>query len=143
MPSSTSFEKLLEEEGQLFFTNVGYSMYPLIRPREDVLHIVKTDSFQKGDVALYKDAQGKYILHRILKIKKGMVTLAGDYNPFKDKKIPESCLLGILVDVTKKDGTKTILKEESKARRFFYTNCFYLKAFGQNIARLLHLRKIK
>ena len=143
MPSSTSFEKLLLEEGQFFFTNVGYSMYPLIRPREDILHIVKADSFQKGDVALYKDSKGQYVLHRILKIKKGVVTLAGDYNPFKDPKIEKSKLLGKLVDITKKGGKKILLPQDEKARRFFYTNFFPIKAFFQYVGKFLHIRKTK
>ncbi|MBO4541518.1 MAG: hypothetical protein J5736_06045, partial [Bacilli bacterium] len=70
-------------------------------------------------------------------------TLAGDYNPFKDPKIEESRLLGKLVDITKKGGKKIVLPQDEKARRFFYTNFFYGKAFFQNIGRLLHLRKIK
>ncbi len=143
MPSATSFETLLQEEGQFFFTNVGYSMYPLIRPREDVLHIVKAASFRKGDIALYKDTKGQYVLHRILKIKKGIVTLAGDYNPFLDPRIEESKLLGKLVDITKKGGKKIDLSKDKKARRFFYTNFFPIKAFFQYIGKFLHLRKTR
>ncbi len=107
------------------------------------MHIVKADSFQKGDVALYKDSKGQYVLHRILKIKKGTVTLAGDYNPFKDPKIKESKLLGKLVDITKKGGKKILLPQDEKARRFFYMNFFPIKAFFQYVGKFLHIRKTK
>ena len=46
MPSLTKFEDVLNKEGELIFTNVGYSMYPLIKQREDVLRIVKSDNYK-------------------------------------------------------------------------------------------------
>ena len=143
MPSKTNFETILKEEGELFYTNVGYSMYPLIKSREDILHIISATEFRKGDVALYKTEDGKYILHRILKTKKGQVILAGDHNPFLDKKVPYSNLLGICIEISKKDGKKIDLRKQKKMRRFFYSNFFTLKAFFQRIGNFLHLRKIK
>ena len=50
MQSQTKFEDVLDKDGELVFTNVGYSMYPLIKQREDILTIVKTDNYKKGDV---------------------------------------------------------------------------------------------
>ena len=96
MPSSYKFEDVLNKDGELIFTNVGYSMYPLIKQREDVLRIVKTDNYKKGDIVLYKSEIDHYVLHRILKIKKDKVILAGDYNYFKDKPISKDMILGVL-----------------------------------------------
>ena len=142
MPSSYKFEEVLEKDGELIFTNVGYSMYPLIKQREDVLRIVKTDAYKKGDIVLYKSEIDHYVLHRILKIKKDKVILAGDYNYFKDKPISKDKILGVLRSITKKDG-KIDLSKDKRARRFFYTNFFYIKAFFQIIGKILHLRKVK
>ena len=69
MPSPIKFEEVLAKDNELFFTNVGYSMYPLIKEREDILHIVKIDTFKRGDIILYKSDADHYVLHRILKIK--------------------------------------------------------------------------
>ena len=44
METHTKFEEILDKDGELFFTNVRYSMYPLIRQREDILHIVKSNN---------------------------------------------------------------------------------------------------
>lgn len=143
MPSLAKFEEVLEKDGELVFTNVGYSMYPLIKQREDVLKIVKSDTYQKGDIVLYKSSEEHYVLHRILKIKKDKVILAGDHNPFKDKPIEKSQILGVLSTISKKDGKIFDLTKDKRARRFFYTNFFHIKAFFQRIGNLLHLRKIK
>ena len=143
MPSPYKFEEILDKDGELVFTNVGYSMYPLIRQREDILKIVKTDDFKKGDIVLYKSHVDHYVLHRILKIKKDKIILAGDYNYFKDKPITKESVLGKLVSIKKKDGKVIDLSKDKKARKFFYTNFFHVKAFFQMVGKVLHLRKIK
>lgn len=143
MQSQIKFEEVLEKDGELFFTNVGYSMYPLIRQREDILHIVKADNYKKGDIVLYISKEDHYVLHRILKIKKDKIITAGDYNYFKDQPITYSQILGKLISIKKKDGQVIDLAKDKKARKFWYTNFFHIKAFFQMIGKVLHLRRIK
>ena len=138
-----SFEEVLDKDGELIFTNVGYSMYPLIRQREDILTIVKTDTFKKGDILLYKSEIDHYVLHRVLKIKKDKIILAGDYNYWKDKPITKDKVLGKLISIKKKDGQVIDLSKDKKARKFFYTNFFYIKAFLQMVGKFFHLRRVK
>ena len=138
-----SFEEVLEKDGELIFTNVGYSMYPLIKQREDILRIVKTDVFKKGDIILYKSNVDHYVLHRILKIKKDKIVAAGDHNYRKDQPITKEQVLGKLVSIKKKNGKEIDLAKDKKARKFFYTNFFHVKAFFQIIGNILHIRKVK
>ena len=143
MQSPYKFEEVLEKDGELFFTNVGYSMYPLIKEREDILHIVTSDDYLKGDIILFKSKEEHYVLHRILKIKKDKIITAGDYNYFKDQPITQEQILGKLIDIKKKDGKVIDLSKDKKARKFWYTNFFHIKAFFQKVGKVLHLRKIK
>ena len=143
MQSPYKFEEVLKKDGELFFTNVGYSMYPLIKEREDILHIVTSNTFQKGDIILFKSKEEHYVLHRILKIKKDKIITAGDYNYFKDQPITQEQILGKLIDIKKKDGKVIDLSKDKKARKFWYTNFFHIKAFFQKVGKVLHLRKIK
>ena len=143
MQSQIKFEEVLEKDGELYFTNVGYSMYPLIRQREDILHIVKADDYKKGDIVLFISDKEKYVLHRILKIKKDKIITAGDYNYFKDQPITYTQILGKLISIKKKDGQVIDLSKDKKARKFWYTNFFPIKAFFQMIGKVLHLRRVK
>ena len=143
MPSEIKFEEVLEKEGELIYTNVGYSMYPLIKQREDILKIVKTDDIKKGDIVLYKSNVDHDVLHRLLKIKKDKIILAGDYNYIKDQLIDKNQILGKLITITKKDGQVINLSKDKKFRKFWYTNFFYIKAFFQIIGKILHIRRIK
>ena len=143
MQSPYKFEEVLEKDGELFFTNVGYSMYPLIKEREDILHIVTSNTYLKGDIILFKSKEEHYVLHRILKIKKDKIITAGDYNYFKDQPITQEQILGKLIDIKKKDGKAIDLSKDKKTRKFWYTNFFHIKAFFQKVGKVLHLRKIK
>ena len=143
MQSQIKFESVLEKDGELFFTNVGYSMYPLIKQREDILHIIKTDDYKRGDIILFKSNVDHYVLHRILKIKKDQIITAGDYNYFKDQPITREQVLGKLVTIKKKDGKEIDLSKDKKARKFWYTIFFSIKAFFQIIGKVLHLRRVK
>ena len=51
-------------------------------------------------------------------------------------------ILGVLRTITKKNGKIIDLSKDKRARRFFYTNFFYIKAFFQVIGKVLRLRKI-
>ena len=143
MQSTVKFEEVLNKDNELYFTNVGYSMYPLIKQREDILHIVKTNDYKRGDIILYKSKVDHYVLHRILKIRKDKIICAGDYNYFKDQPINKEQVLGLLTEIKKKDGTVIDLSKDKKARKFWYTNFFHIKAFFQMIGKVLHLRRIK
>ena len=143
MQSPYKFEDVLNKDGELYFTNVGYSMYPLIKEREDILHIVQSNTYKKGDIILFKSKEDHYVLHRILKIKKDKIITAGDYNYFKDQPITKEQILGLLISIKKKDGKIIDLSKDKKGRKFWYTNFFHIKAFFQKVGRVLHLRKIK
>ena len=143
MQSPYKFEDVLNKDGELYFTNVGYSMYPLIKEREDILHIVQSHTYKKGDIILFKSKEDHYVLHRILKIKKDQIITAGDYNYFKDQPIIKEQILGLLISIKKKDGKVIDLSKDKKVRKFLYTNFFPIKAFFQKVGRVLHLRKIK
>ena len=98
---------------------------------------------KKGDIILFKSNADHYVLHRILKIKKDKIMTAGDYNYFKDQPITNNQVLGKLVSIKKIDGKEIDLSKDKKARKFFYTNFFHIKAFFQMVGKVLHLRKVK
>ena len=102
-----TFEEILEEKGFLIYTNVGFSMMPLLRQRRDVIEIRKKEPgrCKKYDVVLYKKGDS-YILHRILKVLPEGYIIAGDHNTFLEKDVTDDMILGVMTRVVR-DG-KTI-----------------------------------
>ncbi len=95
------FEEELEKRGYLVFTNMGFSMYPLLRQRKDLMHIRKTQGpLKKYDVPLYKVGD-RYILHRIVEVREKDYVICGDNCTVKEYGITDKDILGVLEGVTR------------------------------------------
>lgn len=98
---TTTFEALLERDGELMWRTSGRSMRPLIKTGRDLVIIsAPAGRLKKYDVAFYKTG-GTYILHRILKVKENGYTAAGDNNYFKEN-IAEKQILGVMTGLVRR-----------------------------------------
>ena len=117
-----TFEKILEEKGFLIYTNVGFSMMPLLRQKRDVIEIQKKGSGRcnKYDAVLYKRGEN-YILHRILKVLPKGYIIAGDHNTFLEKDVTDDMILGVMTRVVR-DG-KTISVDDFWYKTYVHLWC--------------------
>lgn len=98
----TTFEEEIVRTGRLVFTNVGDSMYPLIRQDRDLLIIEKPRGrLKKYDVPLYKRDSGKYVLHRVLKVRAQDYVICGDNRYVKEYGITDRHIIGVLTAVVR------------------------------------------
>lgn len=95
-----SYEDVLNKQGYFVYTNVGYSMMPLLRQKKDIIEIHKKgpDRCKKYDVVLYKRRE-RYVLHRILRVLPDKYIIAGDHNTFLDPPVTDDMILGVLTRV--------------------------------------------
>ena len=140
-----TFEELLETQGYIVYTNVGMSMLPLLRQKKDIIEIrkIKPGSRKKYDVVLYK-RDGKYILHRILKVLPDGYIIAGDNNTFIETDIKDGDILGIMTRIVR--NGKTITPENWFYKIYVHLWCdFYpiraMILFGKAFFRAL-IRRI-
>ena len=63
----------LSEKGSAGLVVTGNSMWPTFRHRKDQVVLRPADTFQKGDIILYRRENGQYVLHRIMQKKDGYV----------------------------------------------------------------------
>lgn len=103
-----TFEEIIAQQGHLVYTNTGISMMPLLRQHRDLLVIMPKPEgrLHRLDVPLYKRDNGKYILHRILWVRKKDYILCGDNQWHPECGISDRHIIGIL-DAVVRDG-KTI-----------------------------------
>ena len=148
-----TFEELLEKDGYLVYTNVGFSMMPLLRQRRDIIEIHKkgTERCKKYDAVLYKRGD-EYILHRVLKVRPHDYVICGDHNYWREYGITDDQILGVMTRVIR-DG-KSIYPTDWKYRLYVHLWCdFYhvraaillaktlFRAAGRRLKRLLGLNK--
>ena len=101
-----SIEENLAQNGFHVSTTSGYSMYPMLRDRRDRVVILPTDGkrLKRYDLPLYKKPNGKYVLHRILRVKKDHYVIRGD-NTYRLERIPFDWVIGYVDEFTEREST--------------------------------------
>lgn len=72
--------RMLDEGHTVTLRLKGYSMRPFLENNRDKALLAKAGSIRKGDPVLAEILPGHYVLHRIVDIEGGNVTLLGDGN---------------------------------------------------------------
>ncbi len=101
-------EEVLESGGEFLLSPKGTSMLPLIVQGEDRVVLKKYDTRlpKKYDIAFYRRANGAFVLHRILKIKKdGSYVMCGDNQTQLEHGVTSNQLIGYVSLIYKKDRT--------------------------------------
>lgn len=130
--TKSSIENELHTKGEIVYTNVGDSMYPLIRPEGDIIIIKKCNgNLKKYDIPLYKRTDGSYILHRVLNVKAdGSYIMCGDNRWRREKGISDENILGILSCVVR-DGKENYLSGfKYRLYVFFWCRMYYIRAIA-------------
>ncbi len=123
--SESSYEKELAERGSIIRTNVGTSMMPLLRQNRDVMIIERpTGRLKKYDCPLYKTRSGKYILHRIIKVREGDYVICGDNCVTFERGITDSQIIGVLTGVIR-DG-RTISTDNKCYKLYYHIWCDFI-----------------
>lgn len=142
-----TYEQLLEKHGKIVYRNIGTSMLPLIRQKRDLMIIVKRpeERLKKYDAVLYKTNQGKYILHRIIKVNTDDYVICGDNCIHREFGIKDRQIIGILTAVVR--DNKTINTSDKKYRIYVHLICdfFYIKVVVLYVKQLFYriISKIK
>ncbi len=93
-----SYEDVLKKNGELVFTPGGISMLPLLCHHENPVVLVPVEGrLKKGDVPFYRRANGQYVLHRILKVRKNSYDLCGDNQVVVEKGVTDDMIFAKMV----------------------------------------------
>lgn len=122
-----SFEHILETKGTLVYTNVGDSMMPLIKQGRDILVIGRKPEgrLKRLDIPLYRrdtDPKGKYVLHRILWVRKNDYLIAGDNRRGLESGISDRHIIGVLKAIVR-DGKEMDLSTDWKYKLYSHLWC--------------------
>ncbi len=100
----TTYREIIEKQGFYIATPVGLSMMPLIRERRDTVRLEKPNGrCRKYDVIMYQRKDGKYILHRILKVKKDSYVLCGDNQVVLEYNVTDDMIIGVMTGFYRDD----------------------------------------
>lgn len=102
--NKTTYEQELDKKGFLIYTTQGRSMRPFLRSQEDLVRIEKCGSrpLRRYDAVLYRRKSGRYVLHRIVRVKPDSFVMCGDNCWKLEYGITEDQILGVLTSVIRK-----------------------------------------
>ena len=108
----------------------GYSMQPLVRRLRDHVTIIPLKRpLKRGDVVLFADDLGRYVVHRVWKLDETCVTTLGDHCYQPDPPLEYSRVWGLVTKLER--GSRVISLDCSGAR-----------AWGRFWMSLLPLRRM-
>lgn len=111
--------KLIKEDVTDQFIYSGLSMHPTFKPGQ-LLYIRPTmNGLSVGDVIVYSDHNQKInVVHRVVKIKDGLVYTRGDNNPYNDvNPIHPKDILGVVVKVNQNGSIASVQGGKAGYRR--------------------------
>ena len=135
-----NYEEYIEKNGSLTYTNVGTSMMPLLRQGKDLFTVTKRngEKCKKGDVVLYKKPPNKYILHRIVEVRKNDYVILGDNCINKEYGIKDIDIIGVMTSYVR-NGKEHSIYDKSYRLYSFWT----MKKMGIRIILKKFIARIK
>lgn len=134
MINSTTITEELEAHGYCAGTTRGTSMEPLFRTGRDMVVIERVKGECKRlDVVLYRYPSGKYVLHRIIRVKENEYLIRGD-NTFSIERIPKDKILGVLVRFNRKGKSHTVTERSYRVYSSLW-NLIYPLRYAYHICR--------
>ncbi|MBR3494224.1 MAG: S24/S26 family peptidase [Clostridia bacterium] len=99
LPTETYFalvREKLAENGQAYVRVTGTSMQPLLRHLRDGVIIEPPGRIRPGDIVLFDRRNGRYALHRVIRIQGDRFTMAGDNQWYLDRDLPLNQVVGVV-----------------------------------------------
>lgn len=119
---------------EIELTVTGTSMMPLLKNRVDSVVLTKIKApLKKGDIILYKRKNGKYILHRILKILDGEYFLIGDNQTDIEKGIFEENIIAVVISFNRKGKSHRVNERLYKLYHFIWLRIIPLRPYINRI----------
>ena len=98
-------EELIEVGDSFKIVVKGYSMLPLLGFGHDTITLRRTDSNENidGRIAMFRGEHGRIVVHRVISVVDGVVTLRGDGNLYQCEKCPRNEIIGVLESVIREN----------------------------------------
>lgn len=101
-----SIEELVPVGSSFEFCVKGYSMLPLLGHRGDIIIVRRVDADENivGRIAMFRGKRRNIIVHRVISVVDGEVTLRGDGNLYQVERCPRNEIIGVVESVRRRRG---------------------------------------
>lgn len=130
----SDFAAVISQRGKYVGPPAGPSMQPLLRMHRDAAVLVAPKfPLKKYDVILYRRANGQYVLHRIIGVKKQGYVLCGDALWRKEFPILDDMVIGVMEGYFKDEVYHSCNELSYRIYSVFRTCCRPLRELAARI----------
>lgn len=126
-------DEVISSGGEFQFKPNGISMLPLIRPGVDTVTLVSPGEIKKTDIVLYRRDNGKFVLHRVMLVRKKDYVMCGDNQKVYEPRIRRDQILATVKDIIKDGKSVDTTSDEYKR----YVKSLYRKTWKSRIRLFL------
>jgi hypothetical protein len=126
-------DEVISSGGEFTFKPNGISMLPLIRPGVDTVKLVKPTEVKKSDIVLYRRDNGKFVLHRVMYVRRKDFIMRGDNQKYLEVGIRRDQILATLKGI-EKDGVSVDFASEKYKK---YVKSLYRHIFRYRLRAFL------
>ena len=114
--------EVIESGGEFRFYPRGTSMLPLLRQERDSVVLVRPNRLSRGDICLYRRANGKFVLHRLMKIERDhSLTFCGDNQTALERGVPRAAVIARVSAIYRDDKRIEMSALSSRLYRLTHT----------------------
>lgn len=106
LPTETYFAMVREKlakTGRSYVRVTGTSMLPLLRHLKDGVIIARSEKIRPGDIVLFDRLNGRYVLHRVIRVNVESFDMAGDNQWYIERDMPLAQVIGTAVCIVRGD----------------------------------------
>lgn len=135
MSDITNYEEYLKKNGSLTYTNVGTSMMPLLKQHRDLFTVRKKgkERCKAGDVVLYRRPPNKYVLHRVISVRRNDYVILGDNCVRKEYGITDADILGVMTGYVRKGRSHSVKDRSYRMYTSYIMNTVAVRVFFKKI----------
>ena len=135
MSDITNYEEYLQKNGSLTYTNVGTSMMPLLKQHRDLFTVRKKgkERCKAGDVVLYRRPPNKYVLHRVISVRRNDYVILGDNCVRKEYGITDADILGVMTGYVRKGRSHSVKDRSYRMYTSYIMRTIAVRVFFKKI----------
>ena len=135
-------KEMVEQGHEVSMTISGVSMEPFLLHNRDKIYFRKPDGpIKKGDMVFFQRKTGEYVMHRVMKVRKGQFYLAGDHQTFLEGPIEAQQIFAKVVSV---ERAGVWLTEQDRLWKFYagwWRRLFWVRKVVNKVKWVIGIRK--
>lgn len=137
--ATTDITELLEDGTTFKIVVRGYSMLPLLGFGYDTIILRRVDKSEdiSGRIAMFRNENGRIVVHRIIGINGGIVSLRGDGNLYQVEQCQRENIIAVLESVVRENGKEISCTSRSwhRKERLWLSTPLWMRRYALAVLR--------